>query len=372
MEKRYKPVAKLGIIPVPGSEKLASKVDEYIMKWRRSSESFIINCDIPRFQSGEAKAHLLSSIRGKDLYIVVDVLNHGLEYELWGRTNVYSPDDHYQNLKRVISAVGGKGHRLTVIMPFLYEGRQHKRSSRESLDCSVMLRELENMGVNSLITFDAHDPRVQNSVCILNFENVSPSYQFVKSIVEDVNGIQINKDSLMVVSPDEGATQRSIFLSSVLGLDMGMFYKRRDFTKVVNGKNPILAHEFLGSDVTGKDIIIIDDMISSGESMLDVASQLKGRGANRIICVSTFGLFSGGYKKFDEAYKNGIIYKVLSTNLIFQEDELINKEWYISVDMNEYVAALIDNLNCDNSISGLISPAEKIKEYMEATGNNLA
>lgn len=364
MAKKYRPVAELGIIPVLGAERLANEIDRYLRSWRKTDESFIIGCDIPRFQSGEGKAHLMDSIRGKDLYLVVDVMNHGIEYEVWGRKNILSADDHYQNLKRVISAIGGKAHRITVIMPFLYEGRQHKRASRESLDCSVMLRELENMGVNSLITFDAHDPRVQNSVCILNFENVSPSYQFVKSLYEDVEEVGLTKENLMVISPDEGATQRSIFLSSVLGVDMGMFYKRRDFTKVVNGKNPIIAHEFLGNNVEGKDVIIIDDMVASGESAIDVAQQLKDRGANRIVLLTTFGLFSSGYEKFDRMYENGTFYRVLSTNLIYQDDELLNKEWYISVNMDEYVAALIDNLNCDNSISSLISPASKIKEYL--------
>lgn len=363
MAKKYKPVAELGIIPVLGAERLATEVDNYIKKWRRTDESFLIGCDIPRFQSGEGKAHLLSSIRGKDLYIISDVMNHEIEYQIWGRTNILSPDDHYQNLKRVISAVGGKAHKITVIMPFLYEGRQHKRSSRESLDCSVMLRELENMGVNSLISFDVHDPRVQNSIGILNFENVSPAFQFVKSLNEDVD-ISLDKEKLLIVSPDEGATQRSIFLSSVLGVDMGMFYKRRDFTKIVNGKNPIVSHDFLGSDVKGKDIVIIDDMIASGESMLDVAKQLKDRGAERVIALSTFGLFSSGYEMFDKAFSGGIIYKILTTNLIYQEKELLEKEWYISVKMDEYVSALVDNLNCDNSISELISPAGKIKEYL--------
>lgn len=363
--KKYIPVAELGIIPCLGAEKIAEGIDDYIKKWRKTNDSFIVGCDLPRFQSGEGKAHLLDSIRGKDLYIICDVMNHSIEYEVWGHKNILSADDHYQNLKRIISAIGGKAHRITVIMPFLYEGRQHKRASRESLDCSVMLKELENMGVNSLITFDAHDPRVQNSVSIMNFENVSPAYQFVKSLNEDIEGIELSKEKTIVVSPDEGATQRSIFLSSVLGVDMGMFYKRRDFTKVVNGKNPIVAHEFLGSDITGKDIIIIDDMIASGESMIDVARQLKERGADKIIALSTFGLFSSKYDAFDKAFEEGVIYKVLSTDLIYQDEELLNKEYYISVHMNEYVAALVDNLNCDNSISELISPAKKIKEYLE-------
>lgn len=363
MAKKYRPVAELGIIPVRGAETMTEEINNYIMKWRSSNESFIIDCDIPRFQSGEGKAHLLDSIRGKDLYIVVDVMNHSIEYEMWGVKTKMSPDDHYQDLKRVISAIGGKAHRITVIMPFLYEGRQHKRSSRESLDCSVMLREMENMGVYSLITVDAHDPRVSNAVIELNFENVSPQYQFVKALKEKVPEVELG-NNLIVVSPDEGATQRSIFLSSVLGVNMGMFYKRRDFTTIVNGKNPIIAHEFLGEDVKGKDVIIIDDMTASGESLLDVAKQLKSRGANKIIALTTFGLFSSGLDIFDKAYENGIIYKVLTTNMIYQMDELKKKPWYVSVDMFEYTAALIDNLNCDNSISELISPAAKIKNYL--------
>jgi len=289
---------------------------------------------------------------------------------MYGSENRMSPDDHFQDLKRIISAIGGKAHKITVIMPFLYEGRQHKRNSRESLDCAVMLRELENMGVDTIITFDAHDPRVQNAIGIANFENVSPIYQFVKSMVENIPDLVIDDKHLMIVSPDEGATHRAIFLSSVLGVNMGMCYKRRDFTQVVNGKNPIICHEFLGEDINGKDVIIIDDMISSGESMLDVAKQLKDRGAARIIVLSTFGLFTDGMELFDKAYEEGLIYRILTTNLIYQKPELLNKEYYISVNMEEYIAALIDNLNCDNSISDLINPATKIKSYLSEKKNN--
>lgn len=368
--QKYRPVADLGIIALDGAKDIANKIDEYIMKWRRGNLTYIIGSETPRFQSGEGKAHLLSSIRGKDLYIIVDVTNHSIEYSMYGETTKMSPDDHYQDLKRVISAVGGKAHKITVIMPFLYEGRQHKRSSRESLDCSVMLRELENMGVDTIITFDAHDPRVQNAICLSNFENVSPMFQFVKSLIENVPDLVIDSEHLMIVSPDEGATQRAIFLSSVLGVNMGMCYKRRDFTRVVNGKNPIISHEFLGESVEGMDVIIVDDMISSGESLLDVAKQLKDRGARRIIAISTFGLFTNGLQIFDEAYNDGLIYRILSTNLIYQTNELISKEYYISVPMESYIAALIDNLNCDNSISELINPATKIKEYLLSESSN--
>lgn len=365
--KKYKPVADLGIIALKSSENISEKIDNYISSWRKGDDHFLIGCETPRFGSGEAKGHLLNTIRGKDLYLLVDVTNYSVTYEMYGETVKMSPDEHYQDLKRIISAIGGKGHRITVIMPFLYEGRQHKRSSRESLDCSVMLRELENMGVNTIITFDAHDPRVQNAISLANFENVSPVFQFVKSLIENISDLVFDPKHLMVVSPDEGATQRGIFLSSVLGVNMGMCYKRRDFTKIVNGKNPIISHEFLGDNVDGKDIIITDDMISSGESMLDVAKQLKDRGANRIIAISTFGLFTNGLELFDKAYEEGLIYRVLTTNLIYQKPELLKREYYISVNMEEYIAALIDNLNCDNSISDLINPASKINKYL----NNL-
>ena len=362
--KKYKPVAELGIIPLESSKDIAVNVNKFISTWRTGDKEFLIGNECPRFGSGEAKAHLKDSIRGKDLYLIVDVTNHSIEYEMYGEKTKMSPDDHFQDLKRVISAVGGKAHRITVIMPFLYEGRQHKRSSRESLDCSLMLKELENMGVDTIITFDAHDPRVQNAISLSNFENVSPVYQFTKAMIENIPDLILSPEHLMVVSPDEGATSRGIFLSSVLGVNMGMCYKRRDFSKIVNGKNPIISHEFLGDSVEGKDVIIIDDMISSGDSMLDVAKQLKDRGAKRIITIATFGLFTNGLDAFDKAYKDGLIYKVLSTNLIYQSPELLKRDYYINVHMEEYIAALIDNLNCDNSISDLINPATKIKEYL--------
>lgn len=365
MEKTSTPVAELGIISLAGTEKFTASVDSYLKKWRRSNKERIIESECPRFGTGEAKAHLLKSVRGKDIYIIVDVTDFSVHYTVRGEQNHMSPDDHFQNLKRIISAINGKGHRITVIMPFLYESRQHKRNSRESLDCALALRELENLGVSTIITFDAHDTRVQNALLTLNFESVSPVYQFVKQVVDTAPEIILDAEHTMVISPDEGATSRAIYLSSCLGLNMGMCYKRRNFTKIVDGCNPIIAHEFLGSDLNGKDCIVIDDMISSGSSVIEVAKQLKERGANRVIIFSTFGLFTNGFSKFDMAYKDGIIYRVFATNLIYQPEELFTKEWYITVPMQEYVAALIDNLNCDKSISSLISPANKIEELME-------
>lgn len=361
----FVPVADLGIITLKSSEPIGNDINAYLEKWRNSRNNFLIKNNCPRFGTGEAKGTIEETIRGKDIYILVDVTNYSLTYTVCGMKNHMSPDDHYQDLKRIISAISGKAHRITVIMPFLYEGRQHKRTSRESLDCALMLKELENMGVDNIITFDAHDPRVQNAISICSFENVSPIYQFIKTLIDNDNSISRTPDKLMVISPDEGATGRAIFLSNMLGVNMGMFYKRRDYTKVVNGRNPIVAHEFLGDSVEGKDCIIIDDMISSGESMLDVAKQLKKRNANRIIVMSTFGLFTNGLDIFDKAYDEGLIYKMLTTNLVYQKPELLEKEYYVNVDMSEYIAALIDNLNCENSISNLINPAVKIKKYLD-------
>lgn len=361
----FVPVADLGIIVLKSSEKIGEDINEYLRKWRRTRTGFLIGNSCPRFGTGEAKGTIEETIRGKDIYILVDVTNYSLTYSVCGITNHMSPDDHYQDLKRIISAISGKAHRITVIMPFLYESRQHKRGSRESLDCALMLKELENMGVDNIITFDAHDPRVQNAISICSFENVKPIYQFVKTLLDTDKTISRNPEHLMVISPDEGATGRAIFLSNMLGVNMGMFYKRRDYTKVVDGRNPIVAHEFLGDSVEGKDCIVIDDMISSGDSMLDVAKQLKSRKANRIIVMSTFGLFTNGLEKFDNAYDNGLIYKILTTNLVYQKPELLKREYFVNVDMSEYIAALIDNLNCDNSISDLINPAVKIQKYLD-------
>ena len=296
--------------------------------------------------------------------MLVDVLNYSMTYSLCGNENHMSPDDHYQDLKRIIAAVGGKARRITVIMPFLYESRQHKRSSRESLDCALALQELVSMGVDNIITFDAHDPRVQNAIPLHGFETIQPAYQFIKGLLRNVKDLQLDSNHMMVISPDEGGMGRAIYVANVLGLDMGMFYKRRDYTRIVNGRNPIVAHEFLGTSVEGKDMIIIDDMISSGESMLEVAAALKERKANKIFVFSTFGLFTNGLDKFDKAYENGIIDKVLTTNLIYQTPELLQREWYINCDMSKYIAYIIDTLNHDSSISDLLNPNERIQNIV--------
>ena len=378
------PYGTLGIVPLKSCSKMGEKVDDYLVQWREQREhenqsnlafsgykrdSYVVSASTPRFGSGEGKGVLNDSIRGYDLYIMVDVCNYSIEYSLCGTTNHMSPDDHYADLKRVIAAAGGKARRINVIMPFLYESRQHKRSGRESLDCALMLQELTAMGVENIITFDAHDPRVHNSIPLKGFESVSCTYQFIKYLLLGVDDLHIDSEHMMVISPDEGGMGRAVYFANVLGLDMGMFYKRRDYTKIVNGRNPIVAHEFLGTNVEGKDVIIIDDMISSGESMIDVASELKKRGASRVFCATTFGLFTNGFKKFDEAYENGIIDRILTTNLVYQPTELLSKPWYINVDMSKYVALLIDTLNHDSSISNLLSPVERIqqrvKEYNE-------
>ena len=378
------PYGTLGIVPLKSCSKMGEKVDDYLVQWREQREhenqsnlafsgykrdSYVVSASTPRFGSGEGKGVLNDSIRGYDLYIMVDVCNYSIEYSLCGTTNHMSPDDHYADLKRVIAAAGGKARRINVIMPFLYESRQHKRSGRESLDCALMLQELTAMGVENIITFDAHDPRVHNSIPLKGFESVSCTYQFIKYLLLGVDDLHIDSEHMMVISPDEGGMGRAVYFANVLGLDMGMFYKRRDYTKIVNGRNPIVAHEFLGTNVEGKDVIIIDDMISSGESMIDVASELKKRGASRVFCATTFGLFTNGCDKFDEAYEKGIIDKILTTNLVYQPDELLSKPWYINVDMSKYMALLIDTLNHDSSISDLLNPVDRIqkrvKEYNE-------
>ena len=373
------PVGSLGLIPMQGCKSLGEKVDYYLVKWRTERESehkdslafagyqrdsYILGAKVPRFGSGEAKGTILESVRGVDLYIMVDVANYSLTYSLCGQINHMSPDDHYQDLKRIIAAVGGKARRITVIMPFLYESRQHKRTARESLDCALALQEMVNMGVDNIVTFDAHDPRVQNAIPLHGFETVQPAYQFIKGLLTHVKGLSIDADHMMVVSPDEGGMSRAIYIANVLGLDMGMFYKRRDYTQVVNGRNPIVAHEFLGSSVEGKDIIVIDDMISSGESVIEVATALKARKANRIFIFATFGLFTAGLKRFDEAYESGTISGVLTTNLVYQTEELLQREWYINCDMSKYIAYLIDTLNHDTSISDLLNPVERIQSIV--------
>ena len=374
------PVGPLGFIPITGCEELGKNVDEYLVQWRKESagnatndavfpeyskDSFIVDAKVPRFGSGEAKGIINESVRGKDVYIMVDVCNYSLTYSLSGHTNHMSPDDHFQNLKRVIAAIGGKARRVNVIMPFLYESRQHKRSSRESLDCALALQELVRMGVDNIITFDAHDPRIQNAIPLHGFETVRPTYQFVKSLLKKHSDLKIDSDHMMAISPDEGATERAIYLANVLGVDMGMFYKRRDYTKIVNGRNPIVAHEFLGTSVEGKDVIIVDDMISSGDSMIDVAQQLKDRKANRIFCASTFGLFTNGLEKFDEAYENGVIHGILTTNLIYQTPELLSRPWYINCDMTKYIALIIDTVNHDGSMSDILDPSARIQDIVE-------
>ncbi|BDF03065.1 ribose-phosphate pyrophosphokinase [[Clostridium] hylemonae] len=374
------PVGALGIIALDGCKEMGKRVDDYIVKWRREDgpeykndivfngyerDTYLVNAKVPRFGSGEAKGILGESVRGRDLYLMVDVCNYSLTYSLTGHTNHMSPDDHYQNLKRVIAAVGGKGRRINVIMPFLYESRQHKRSSRESLDCALALQELVRMGVDNIITFDAHDPRVQNAIPLSGFETVRPTYQFIKGLLRHFKDLSIDSEHMMAISPDEGATERAIYLANVLNLDMGMFYKRRDYTRIVNGRNPIVAHEFLGSSVEGKDVIILDDMISSGDSILDVAKQLKQRKAKRIFAAATFGLFTNGMDKFDKAYEEGLFDAILTTNLIYQTEELLEKPYYISCDMSKYIALMIDTLNHDGSISSILDPNERIQNVLQ-------
>ncbi len=378
------PVGSLGIIPLSGCKELGDKVDKYLVRWRAERESehkdslafagyqrdsYIIQTRVPRFGTGEAKGEILESVRGDDIYLLVDVTNYSLTYSLCGQENHMSPDDHFQDLKRIIAAIGGKSRRITVIMPYLYESRQHKRNSRESLDCALALQEMVNMGVDNIITFDAHDPRVQNAIPLNGFETVSPTYQFIKGLLNNVPDLTIDADHMMIVSPDEGGMGRAIYMANVMGLDMGMFYKRRDYTKIVKGRNPIVAHEFLGSSVEGKDVIIVDDMISSGESMIEVATDLKKRKAKRIFAAATFGLFTAGLNKFDEAFEQGLIYRVLTTNLIYQKPELLDKEWYISCDMSKYIAYIIDTLNHDSSISDLLNPNDRIHSYINRYKN---
>ena len=378
------PVGKLGIIPLASSMELGKKVDSYLAKWRADrlaehtehftykgyqKDSYIVKSECPRFGSGEAKGVIRETVRGDDLYLLVDVMNHSVTYNICGHANMMSPDDHYSDLKRVIAAIAGKATRLTVIMPFMYESRQHKRSSRESLDCAFALQELVNMGVENIITFDAHDPRVQNAIPTSGFENIMPTYQFIKTLLRTTPNLELDNEHMMVISPDEGAMNRAIYFANHLGVDVGMFYKRRDYTTIVNGKNPIVAHEFLGDSVEGKDVIIIDDMIASGESMLDVAKQLKARKARRVYALATFGLFTAGLSIFDEAYKNGIIEKVITTNLTYQDPELFTRSWYESADLSKYIATLIDHLNHNASISQLLDQSERIQariqEYKE-------
>ncbi len=365
---------ELAVIGMNGCGAFADQVDYYLKDWRRHGEdrSFLITADCPRFGSGEAKGIIHESMRGKDVYIICDTFNYGVTYKMYGMTVPMSPDDHYADLKRIIAAIGGKARRLTVIMPMLYEGRQHKRSSRESLDCAMMLQELVSMGVSNILTFDAHDSRISNAIPLSGFDNVRPTYQMIKALVRAVPDVQIDKDHMVIVSPDEGAMARCMYYSSVLGLDIGMFYKRRNYSVVVNGRNPIEAHEYLGQDLHGKDVIVVDDMIASGESMIDVCKQLKEKGANRVFCFSTFGLFTEGFEKFDQAAKDGVFDRIFTTNLIYRRPELATKSWYTEVNMCKYVAYLIDTLNNDATISTLLNPVKRIQTLMEKHRRELA
>lgn len=373
------PVGTLGIIALDSCKNLGEKINNYIVQWRQEREhahkgtpllmeyaldNYLVRTSVPRFGTGEAKGVIYDSVRGDDLYILVDVCNYSITYEMNGITNMMSPDDHFNDLKRVISAIGGKARRITVIMPFLYEGRQHKRSCRESLDCAMALQELVHMGVENIITFDAHDPRVQNAIPLHGFETVQPVYQFIKGLFKAAPDFPLSADRLMIISPDEGGTSRAVYMANVLGVDMGMFYKRRDYTRMVNGRNPIVAHEFLGSDVTGKDVVIIDDMISSGDSVLEVAAELKRRKAGRIFICATFGLFTNGLDKFDEAYENGLFHALLTTNLVYQTPELLAKPYYTGCDMSKFIALIIDTLNHDGSMSELLNPIDRISRFL--------
>lgn len=386
-EQNYEtiPAGSLGVIPLESCKKLGKKVDKYLVRFRSEREhehqddiafkgyhknTYLVDCSTPRFGTGEAKGIITESVRGFDLYLMVDVSNYSLKYTVCGHENHMSPDDHFQDLKRVIAATGGKARRITVIMPFLYEGRQHKRTARESLDCAIALQELINMGVDNIITFDAHDPRVQNAIPLHGFETVQPAYQFIKNILRNAPDMQIDKDHLMVISPDEGGMGRAVYMANNLGVDMGMFYKRRDYSTIIDGRNPIVAHEFLGADVAGKDMIIIDDMISSGDSMLEVAALLKERNARNLYLCSSFGLFTNGLEKFDRAYEQGLFTKVLTTNLIYQTPELLEKPWYVNCDLSKYIALIIDTLNHDSSISRLLNPVERIQKVLTKFRNH--
>lgn len=378
------PVAPLKIAALDSCIDLGKKVNDYIVTFRQDSlkkyldsplfstykqDNYLIDCQCPRFGSGEAKGILGSSIRGKDLFVMVDVCNHSLTYTVNGHLNHMSPDDHYQDLKRVISAANGKAHRVNVIMPFLYESRQHKRTKRESLDCAFALQDLVDMGVSNIITFDAHDPRVQNSIPLHGFDNFNPPYQFMKALLRAEPNLKVDKEHLMIVSPDEGAMHRAVYFSNVLGVNMGMFYKRRDYSTIVNGKNPIVAHEFLGDDMHGKNVIVIDDMISSGESMLDVAKKMKDRGAERVFVCTTFGLFTDGFEKFDEFYANGYIDRVITTNLTYLPAEAYEKPYFVVADMSKFIALIIDSFNHDITMSSVLNPTDKIHRLLERYKN---
>ena len=361
-------VADLRLLACPGAEELTELIDRHLVEWAKSAgvekDSFIIPCECPRFQSGDAKGLVRESVRGDDIFIVIDPGNYSVTYNLFGYENHLSPDDHFANLKRLIQAVAGKAHRVSVIMPSLYGGRQHRRVVRESLDCAVALQELQTMGVRNIITFDAHDPRVQNAVPLMSFDNAMPTYQVLKSLLKKDPTLSFDKEKFTVVSPDEGAMNRNMYFSSVLGCNLGMFYKRRDYTRVVNGRNPIVAHEYLGDSVEGKTVFIADDIIASGESMLEVASNLKTRGAKRIIADATFPLFTSGLDKFDKAVEEGTLDYVVGTNLTYRKPELLNRDWYVDVDVSKYAAYFIVALNHDMSVSSIIDPIKKIEALL--------
>ncbi len=373
------PTGPLKIAALEGCREFAKVVDKDLSEMRRKSplarinfplkgyceDSYLVDFSCPRYGTGEGRGVIHDSVRGADLYIMIDVLNYSITYKVCGQINHMSPDNHYEDLKRVISAANGKAKRITVIMPFLFGGRQHRRTKRESLDCAVFLEELAAMGVANIVTFDAHDPRVQNAIPLSGFDSFMPTYQFLKALVQSVPDLHLAKDTAMVVSPDEGAMERSVYFANILGLELGMFYKRRDYTKIVNGKNPIVAHEFLGSSVAGKDVLVIDDMISSGGSMLDVAKQIKEKGANKVFICTTFGLFTDGLDAFDDYYEKGYISKVVTTNLNYRPPELLTREWYAEADMTEYLASIIDHLNHDLSISEIQSPTSKINQLLK-------
>lgn len=366
-ELKHMPYGDLAIVSMRGCEEISKNVDYYLTQWRGMPEdsSFVIPGVCPRFGTGESKGVLHHTARGLDAYIICDCFNYGVTYKMYGITVPMSPDDHFQDLKRIISTIGTKARRITVIMPMLYEGRQHRRSGRESLDCAIALQELVSMGVKNIITFDAHDTRVQNAIPLDGFDNVHPTYQMIKALIRDVPDIKLDREHTMIVSPDEGGMGRCIYYSSVLGLELGMFYKRRNYSIIVNGRNPIEAHEFLGNDINNKDVIIVDDMISSGESMFDIAVKLKEKGAKRIFIFATFGLFVEGLTKFDEFYDKGIIEKIFTTNLIYNPPELLERKWYSNVNMSKYIAYLVDRLNYDNSISNLLNPVDRINAFLK-------
>lgn len=374
------PVAPLKIAALESCRELGERVNQYIVKFRQDTlkesltsplfssyqlDNYLIDCACPRFGTGEAKGIIRGSVRGKDLFIMVDVCNYSLTYSVSGYENHMSPDDHYQDLKRIISAATGKAHRINVIMPFLYESRQHKRTKRESLDCALALQELIDMGVSNIITFDAHDPRVQNSIPLHGFDNFATAYQFMKALLRAEPELPVDKDHLMIISPDEGAMHRAVYFSNVIGVDMGMFYKRRDYSKIVGGKNPIVAHEFLGSDIKGKNVIIVDDMISSGESMLDVAKQMKERGAAKVFVCTTFGLFTDGFEKFDEYYEKGYINRVITTNLTYLPPETRERPYFVIADLSKFIALIIDSFNHDITISSVLDPTAKLHALLD-------